>query len=276
VPWLPSFVHQYRHNLYAYVGPFNARDVAYSYPRIVGLLGQRGAFPAAGRLAFALLVLLGIAVLLRRRGGSLLASMAVVPVAVAAVLWAVGPHIFNERNLLVAGPFAALAVAAALAAMPRVAAAGVSLLLLAAIGASIWRFEIDFGRASYDGIARALVEEGWQPGDVVAQFGPAPLGLVAPVGWYLPGRPVLHGARSARCAQRLFVVSYDARRGPLWLRRHRGRVLAQRTFVAYDHTPRGPRTEPPIVVAALGRPGALATDVRRHGGHLYTAMRCAS
>src|SRR5207247_1799294 len=97
LPWLPSFVHQYRHNLYAYVGPFNARDVIYAYPRIVGLLGQRGALPAAGRLAFVLLVLVGIAVLFRRRDGSLVASMAAIPVVVAAVLWAVGPHIFNER-----------------------------------------------------------------------------------------------------------------------------------------------------------------------------------
>ena len=276
VPWLPSFLHQYRHDLFAYLGPFNTRPVLYAYPRIVGLLGERGIIPAAGRLAFAFLVIVGIVVLVRRYEGALVGFMATVPVVLSAVLWLLGPRIFNERNLLVAGPFVALAVAAALTAMPRAAAVVVSLLLAVALGTSLWRYEVGFGRASYDGIASALVDEGWRPEGVVVQFGPAPLGLIRPVGWYLPGRPELTATLDVRCAPRLFVISYDSQEGPVWLRRHDGRILARRTFMAYDHTPRGPETQPPIVVAALGRPDSLAANARRHGGRLFTAVPCST
>ena len=277
VPWLPSLLHQYRHNMFAYLGPFNWRSVLYSYPRIIGVLGERGVVPAMGRVAFACLVIAGLAVLVRRRepGSTLVVFMAAVPVVLAAVFWFLGPRIFNERNLLVAGPFAALAVAAALAAMPRIAAVPASVLVLAAVGTSIWRYETDFGRASYDGIAAALVEQGWRPSDVIVQFGPAPLGLVRPLGWYLPGRPELTGARAVLCTPRVFVVSYDADAGPSWLSRHSRDIRSQKRLAAYDHTPRGPRTQPPITVAALRSTERLAIDAERHGGHLYTALPCA-
>jgi mannosyltransferase len=276
LPWLPSFAFQYRHDLYAYTGPFEARTVVYSYARIVGILSEHGALFGLARLAIALLVLLGAVTLLHRRrdDATLVAAMAVVPVVLTAILWELGPRIFNERNLLVSGPFAALAIAAAIVAMPRAAAAAVSLALLAALGVSLWRFEVDDGRASYRGIAQALVAEGWQPGDIVAQFGPAPLGLIRPVGWYLPGRPTLVHSPRPDCAPKLFVISYDSTNGPAWLRAHRAGVLARQTFPAYDHTPRGPRTEPAIVVASVGSPVGLTAGLVVHGAHLYTAVRC--
>jgi len=276
VPWLPSFAYQYHHDLYAYTGPFEARTVVYSYARIVGVLSEHGAVFAVARLAIAFLVLFGAVTLLRKRrdDATLVAAMAVVPVVLTAILWELGPRIFNERNLLVSGPFAALAIAAAVVAMPRGAAAVVSLALLAALGVSLWRFEVDDGRASYNGIAQALVVEGWQPNDVVAQFGPAPLGLIRPIGWYLPGRPTLVHSSRPGCAPQLFVVSYDSTNGPAWLREHRAGILIRRAFSAYDHTPRGPRTEPAIVVAALRGQAGLARDLVKHGARLYTAARC--
>ena len=266
LPWLPSFAYQYRHDLYAYTGPFEARTVVYSYARILGILSEHGALFALARLAVVLLVLFGAVALLRRRrdNATLVAAMAVVPVVLAAILWELGPRIFNERNLLVSGPFAALAIAAAIVAMPRAAAAGVSL----------WRFEVDDGRASYNGIAQALVAEGWQPGDIVAQFGPAPLGLIRPIGWYLPGRPTLVHASRPGCAPKLFVISYDNTNGPAWLRAHHAGILARQTFIAYDHTPRGPRTAPAIVVASLGKPAGLTARLVAHDARLYTAVRC--
>ncbi len=276
LPWLPSFAFQYRHDLYAYTGPFAARTVVYSYARIVGVLSEHGALFALARLAVVLLVLFGAVTLLRQRrdDATLVAAMAVVPVVLTAILWELGPRIFNERNLLVSGPFAALAIAAAVVAMPRPAAAAVSLALLAALGVSLWRFEVDDGRASYNGIAQALVSEGWQPNDVVAQFGPAPLGLIRPVGWYLPGRPTLVHSSRPGCAPKLFVVSYDSTNGPAWLRAHGAGIVARLAFPAYDHTPRGPRTEPAIVVASLGTPAGLARSLVGHGARLYTAARC--
>jgi hypothetical protein len=277
LPWLPSFAYQYHHDLYAYTGPFEARTVVYSYARIVGVLSEHGALFALARLAVAFLVLAGAVALLheRRHDATLVAAMAVIPVVLTAILWELGPRIFNERNLLVSGPFAALAIAAAVAAMPKPAAAVVSFALLAALGVSLWRFEADDGRASYNGIAQALVAEGWQPGDVVAQFGPAPLGLIRPLGWYLPGRPALVHAAHPDCAPRVFVVSYDAASGPAWVHAHRAAILKRREFTAYDHTPRGPRTEPAIVVASLRAPATgLTASLVAHGARLYTATRC--
>ena len=67
--WLPSFRYQYRHDLYAYNGTFNLRAVAYSYARVVGLLGETGALAAVVRLLFAAVVIAGVVALLLRREG---------------------------------------------------------------------------------------------------------------------------------------------------------------------------------------------------------------
>jgi len=94
--WLPSFRYQYRHDLYAYNGTFNLRAVAYSYARVVGLLGETGALAAVVRLLFAAVVIAGAVALLLRREGELAGLFAVVPVALTALVWLLGPHIFNE------------------------------------------------------------------------------------------------------------------------------------------------------------------------------------
>src|SRR5207249_8967702 len=157
---------------------------------------------------------------------------AVVPVALTALVWLLGPHIFNERNLLVSLPFAAVAVGMVVTTVPR----SVSLLAFAALSGivaySLWQFEIDYGRSSYDGIAKALVREGWRPTDEIAQFGPAPLGLSQPVRWYLPGHPLLTRARPATCG-RLFAISYDTGVGPRWIRAHLAAHAEPHLFQAY-------------------------------------------
>lgn len=270
VPWLPSFDYQYRHDLYAYNGGFNARAVGYAYARIVGLLGQNGAVAAAVRLAFALGVVAGALILLRRRRGELTALMTLVPVALTAAIWLVGPRIFNERNLLVAAPFAAVSAGALLDALGRRLALAAGAALAVALAFSLWQFEIDYGRSSYDGIAHALVAAGWQPRDEIVQFGPAPLGLSQPVGWYLPGHPVLVHARPSGCGA-LYAVSYDAGVGPRWIRRHALSVAPLRTFTAYDHTPRGPRARTPIVVGRVRDGVAAERSALRAGARLIRA-----
>src|SRR5207244_7347563 len=104
--------------------------------------------------------------------------------------------------------------------------------------------EHDWGRAAYDRIGAALVAEGWTRADAILQFGPAPQGLIVPVGWYLPGHPAARKAASSTCSKKpresLFVISYDAIAGPAWLRRHAREIVAERGFTAYDHSPRGP------------------------------------
>ena len=264
--WLPSFRYQYTHNLYAYNGPFNLRAVAYAYARIVGLVGQAGAASALIRLLFALLVLAGALTLLRRRRSELAALLAVVPVALTALIWLLGPHIFNERNLLVSLPFAAVSVGKLVGQVPRPLSAVILLALSAVVAVSLWDWEVDYGRSSYNGIAAALVAEGWRANDQIVQFGPAPLGLSQPVGWYLPGHPRLTGARPRACGP-LFAISYDGPVGDRWLVAHLLPGTGVRAFAAYDHTPRGPASPQPILVGRLRagpvtENGAVASGAR--------------
>ena len=267
VVWLPSFLSQYRHNLYAYNGAFSVRAVAYSYARIIGLFGETGVAAALVRLLFAVAVVIGATVLFRSRRGELAALFAIVPVALTAFLWLLGPHIFNERNLLVSAPFAAVAVGMLVTVLPRSASAVVLLALAGTVGVSLWRWEVDYGRSSYDGIAQALVAAGWRADDQIVQFGPAPLGLSQPVGWYLPGHPTLVHAPTSGCGH-LFAVSYNTGTGARWIRQHSGQNEVIRFFKAYDHTPRGPAAHTPIVVARVKGNAATAKDAVAIGARL--------
>lgn len=272
--WLPAFLHQYDHNLYAYNGAFSTRAVAYSYSRILGVCRELGGLAALGRILVALFVLAGAVRLVRRRETELAGLLTVVPVALAASFWLLGPKIFNERNLLIVAPFAAVSVGRAVESLPRRAQALAGAAVLGATALSLWHFEVDFGRSQYDRIAQTLVARGWQPRDTIAQFGPAPLGLSEPVGWYLPGRPQLVRARSD-CG-RLFVVAYDDGRGRRWIA-GRSRPETWRRFPAYDHTPRGPRAKTPVVVALVPGGRAAARDSAAHGARLLRpagAARC--
>ena len=264
--WLPSFRYQYDHNLYAYNGPFNLRAVAYSYARIVGLVGQAGAVNALIRILFALLVLAGALLLRRRRQSELAALLTLVPVGLTALVWLLGPHIFNERNLLVALPFAAVSVGRVVGQVPRPATAVVLVALSAVVAVSLWDWEVDYGRSSYNGIAKALVAAGWRASDQIVQFGPSPLGLSQPVGWYLPGHPRLTRARARACGP-LFGLSYDGPAGDRWISSHLLPGTSVHAFPAYDHSPRGPSSPQPILVGRLRgglgtARGALANGAR--------------
>lgn len=266
--WVPSFVHQYRHNLYAYNGSFTVSAVAYSYARVIGLLGETGTVPALVRLLFAAVVVVGALLLARRRAGELAALLTVVPIALTAFLWLLGPHIFNERNLLVTAPFIAVSIGAVLDRLSPLLALVVGSTLAIVLVLSLWHVEVDYGRSSYDGIAHALVAEGWHPGDVLIQFGPSPLGLSDPVSWYLPGHPSLVRARPPRCAGRLFAVSYDGAGGARWVERHAGGAASIRLFRAFDHTPRGPASPIPIRLARVGGGASVAANAVGQGARL--------
>lgn len=268
--WLPSFVSQYRHNLYAYIGPFNARAVVYSFARIIGVLGESGGGAAVVRLLFVLLVLAGAAELARTRRGELAALLAVAPIVGAAIAWLLGPHVFNERNLLVVAPFVSVAIGAAIARMPVRGRVPLAAAVAAALALSLWHFEVEYGRSSYDAIAQTLLEQGWRQDDVIAQFGPAPLGLSMPVGWYLPGHPILVRARRSRCG-RLYAISYDAGPGFRWIQHHAATPRSVRIFPAYDHTPRGPQASTPIAVSAIGGGGGAASAAIADGARLIHA-----
>jgi hypothetical protein len=138
-------------------------------------------------------VLLGVAslgsvVLCRRSAlGRLCALLWLVPLALAAAAWLAGLHIYAIRNMIGIGAFVAIALAAAVLALPgptrNVVAAIVA---CAAIAGFAWDQRVP--APSYQGMAQALVAEGWRPHDPVAVFGNF-FAFRSPLEWYLPGSP---------------------------------------------------------------------------------------
>ena len=125
-------------------------------------------------------------VLWRRREGSAVVTLALLPVAGAATLWAAGEPIFNERNLLPVAPFLAIMVAAAVAELPAHArpfgaAAGIALTLIGAGYA-----QLTLGRVAYDSVARTVESFGWTARDGIVVAAPnAAIQIASPVAWYL-------------------------------------------------------------------------------------------
>jgi hypothetical protein len=205
--WLPWFLDQYENDRFSWIQEFDLLKALSVYSAFfwnpgplyvttadVGL----SAGEAVARVAVLVVVLAGSWVLARAETARLAAALAVLPVALATVLWLAGADIFTTRNVLCAAPFACVAVAAALAVLPRPAAlaGGVAAVGLAAAGLV---HERTLAPPEYDRIAGALVAGGWRFGDPVAVFGGAhehvQLGsayaLRSPVAWYLPGHPFL-------------------------------------------------------------------------------------
>ena len=280
----PVLLDQYRHKLYAFAGAFSWNGLGYSFARIFGVFGSSGTAFGLARFAVAALILGGAWWLVRDRRfrpprarghGPLCAALAVGPVAAAALAWGLGEHIFVERNLIGTAPYGAVAIAVV---MSRPARRYGRMGLVAVGGVLVWSavvFDATWGRSDYKGIARQLTLTGFAADSNLIQFGPAAGGLLGPVGWYLPGHPSLRPRRNERlCGGATFVVSYDRRGGPNWLRAFRGTIEEESTFAAYDHSPRGPRAPVPIYVARVRVLTAAAKQAAIDaGGRIYGETR---
>ena len=203
--WLPQFLVQYRNDRYGWIGAFKLRVVLSTPLRLFTPLLDGGAQRAAA--LFVLGALGGGVVLLWRRGGdaSLVAALAVGPLVLSGLVWLAGVRVYATRNLVEMAPFTAIALVAALGALPRRAAAsGAAALAVLAVGA----YGLNQLRPTtqYAQVAHALVAAGWQPGDPVAVFG----GFYAyrsPLEWYLPHAPTfVHGSTRTAMRSVLFVV----------------------------------------------------------------------
>jgi hypothetical protein len=209
--WTPAFFAQYHKGRFSWIGPFRGIDVVYLYGHIFSRSlppGGRGAVIGVGLLV---LTLFGAVRLWRSSArGRLCAWVAVGPVVLSALVWAAGPHIFATRNLLGTGPFAAVAVGAAIDALPEllvpvVALAGVAIAVAGYVDSRA-------GPPDFDRVATALVAEGWSERDPILIFGP-PHAYLHPLDWYLPRHDPLAIVRpnpGARC-RRAYVVSVGGR-----------------------------------------------------------------
>lgn len=225
--WLPGLIGQFGGQRLDWVADFSGLKAAYMYSTVFASAGplyvrdhpvEIGAAEAVGRSVLLAFVLTGALLLWRRSDTArLCALLALAPVAAGVLLWLAGAQVFTTRNFLGAAPFACIALAAAVASLPRPAAfaaatAGVGLLVAG------YAQERVLAPPPYDEAAAALVRAGWRPGEPIAFIGGAHrlfyLGdihaLRSPVQWYLPGHPQLVAAPPRTTCTRVFLVAPTA------------------------------------------------------------------
>ena len=222
--WTPIALRQYDQHRFSFIGPFSMHGAVTTYWLLFARAQPRtGVLHIAAPVALLLAVVAGAALLARASVlGRLWALLAVTPVALGLAVWLAGVRIYDVRNLIAAGPFAAVAVVALVARLPRstaaVACAGLCCLLVLGYVRSDRVTPV-----AYDRIAQALVAEGWQQGDPIVVYA-EPNALWGPLEWYLPGQPRFVALRAATGAAPAFVV---AARGPRWGRVMRNAVAAR-------------------------------------------------
>jgi hypothetical protein len=207
--WTPVLAFQYRHHRFSFIGPFRLHAVLMSYWSLFARAEPHTTvLHEVAPLVAGAAVLAGCFVLARRSAaGRLCALLAVAPLLAAAVVWLAGPRIFDTRNLVGVGPFAAIAVAALIASLPR--PAGVA---AACAGAALLVFGFVLGQrqppVAYDRIARDLASEGWQRSDPIVLHGNF-YAFRSPLEWYLPQQPALTlGVPRRGSCPHVFVISH--------------------------------------------------------------------
>jgi hypothetical protein len=207
--WAPVMLVQYRRDRFWWIGPFDLRQVVAAPLRLFTLAWVDTPPGLVLSVASVALLAVGCRALIRSgRAGRLVVTLAVVPLAIAAALWAAGIHVFALRNMIELGPPVALVTGAFVGRLAEragaVAATAVAGILLV----------LPFGAAAgsvppFGAIAHALVAEGWRPSTPLAVFGNFFV-YRAPLEWYLPGSPRLDAARPrARTCRTVFVVTDD-------------------------------------------------------------------
>jgi len=210
--WSPILVHQYLGQRFSWIGPFTLRGVINVYWELLVRV-----VPASVLLpALLLLAIVGGCALLSRASceGRLVAALCVGPVALAGLAWLAGAHVFDPRNLIATGPFAAIALAAVAARLPRVLAYPAALAAAVAIAVAAVNAEAR-PPTPYDRISRLLVAEGWKAADPILLFGNFDdfFAYRSPLEWYLPNRPLLtlgEPERTSTC-RAIFVVTPSTR-----------------------------------------------------------------
>jgi hypothetical protein len=190
--WSPVAVHQYVGQHFSWIGPFTVRRLLAIYWELF-VRQAYGTTPVLVSVLALGAVLLGCALLIRRPGeGRLVALLAVVPVALSGLVWLAGAHVFDPRNLIGAGPFAAVAVAALVAALPLRLGYAVAVALTAALTVGVMQDERT-PPTPYNTVSQILVREGWRSRDpivIVGNLGDF-FAFRSPLEWYLPRQPAL-------------------------------------------------------------------------------------
>jgi hypothetical protein len=189
--WSPFLVRQYLDQRFAWIGPFDVRRMLDAYwllfaQHLPQTAGVRDLVPPLALVA----VIAGSIVLFRGSPtGRLVALLALFPFAVESLAWLAGARVFDPRNLIGAAPFAAVALAALVARLPRQLAYTAAIALVSAVALGSYRAEATASKP-HDRVARLLVSEGWTRTDPIVLFGDF-FTSRDPLEWYLPGQPAL-------------------------------------------------------------------------------------
>ena len=254
--WSPALVHQYLGHRFSWIGPFSVRGLVDTYWE---LFAQHT--PAGVLLPLLLLAAVaGGCLLLARTSatGRLLALLALAPVAMAALAWLAGAHVYDPRNLIAVGPFAAIALAALPARLPRMAAYPVALAAVAVMTVAVIRSEAT-PPTPYDRASALLVAEGWKPADPIVLFGSSGdfFAYRSPLEWYLPRQPYLTLGEPRRGAACRAIYAMTA------IGRDRVRILGSGLLATHGMAG-------PVLVGRLAGHRMPRRGVWRHG-HILAA-----
>jgi hypothetical protein len=229
--WAPVALRQFRQDRFWWIGSFRLRAVLATPLRLFTFAydGKPAGLVLSGAM-FAVLAV-GAWAVRRSPSGRLAATLALAPLVLAGAAWAGGLRIFAQRNMLAIGPFVAVVVAGAVAAVrvrPLMTATACAVALASVVSLSV----SDVGSVPpYDVMARALVADGWRSSIPIAVFG-NPLRYRGPLEWYLPHQPVLALARAKPGGCRVVLVV--TRRGRV-VREHLHGSLRRVTYLGEAH-----------------------------------------
>ncbi len=257
--WIPAFLHQLGNGRFSWIGAFDATRVAVLPGSL--FFGADGALFGLARLGVLAAVVAGCVAVSRRPMGRMLIALGVFPIVAAGAVWALGSPIFTERNLLVAAPFLALLAAAGTSMLPKGAITPTAMIGTAAALAGAAAVQLTLGRVDSRELSRALVRQGWTGGqDSIVVAAERPRDLTVPIGWYLPGHPVLVRLPPDRAACRVAYAIFSGARGVRWFRESNAHILAVQRFVSYDHPVIG-RPDGTIQVARIAPLADMAQGV---------------
>jgi hypothetical protein len=256
--WSPILVHQYLSQRFAWIGPFNLQRMLDAYwllfaPHRPVTAGLRDFLPPLALVA----VVAGSIVLFRSSSrGRLIAMLALVPFALESLAWMAGARVFDPRNLIGVGPFAAVAFGALIVRLPRRLAYAAAAVIVSAVALSSLQAEATTS-TPFDRVAQLLVSEGWTRDDPIVLLGNF-FSYRDPLGWYLPGRPELLLAEPTGKAGCRTVFVIAQRPG------NKRAILTSETPVAY-------RSAGSVLVARLPLNRIPATEFWSHAHVLASA-----
>jgi hypothetical protein len=198
--WSPVLVHQYIGQRFSWIGPFSLRGLTDVYWQLFAHHVPAGAAGDVLPLVLLAGVIAGCALLTRTsEEGTLVALLALTPVVLCGLAWLAGAHVFDPRNLLGAGPFAAIALAAVVAWLWRPMGYAAAIVATAGMAIAVVRAE-STPPTAYDKVSQLLVKQGWRASDPVVLFGTFGdfFAFRSPLEWYLPEQPVLTLGEPAR------------------------------------------------------------------------------